>query len=58
MRGIQRDLTVSTMLQRAQRVHQHEAWDEDYTRGYEWWIMKEAKKVSDNEHSTTTLYDG
>ena len=23
----------------------HEPWDEDYTRGYEWWMMVEAKKV-------------
>lgn len=23
----------------------HEEWDENYTRGYEWWIMSEAKKV-------------
>ncbi len=26
--------------------HMHEANDEDYTRGYEWWLMAEAKKVS------------
>ena len=25
--------------------HMHEMDDEDYTRGYEWWIMKEAKQV-------------
>lgn len=25
--------------------HMHEEWDENYTRGYEWWIMSEAKKV-------------
>jgi len=24
--------------------HMHESWDEDYTRGYEWWLMVEAKK--------------
>ena len=23
----------------------HEEWDENYNRGYEWWLMKEAKKV-------------
>ncbi len=23
----------------------HTKTDEDYTRGYEWWLMKEAKKV-------------
>jgi len=23
----------------------HEPWDENYLRGYEWWIMTEAKKV-------------
>lgn len=25
--------------------HMHDPWDEDYTRGYEWWMMTEAKKV-------------
>ena len=25
--------------------HMHSPWDEDYSRGYEWWLMKEAKKV-------------
>ena len=25
--------------------HMHESWDENYQRGYEWWLMKEAKKV-------------
>ncbi|KAK2173759.1 hypothetical protein NP493_850g00032 [Ridgeia piscesae] len=24
--------------------HMHDSWDENYQRGYEWWIMKEAKK--------------
>jgi len=24
----------------------HEEWDESYQRGYEWWLMVEAKKVS------------
>lgn len=24
--------------------HMHEEWDENYNRGYEWWLMKEAKK--------------
>lgn len=24
--------------------HMHEAWDENYQRGYEWWLMVEAKK--------------
>ena len=23
----------------------HYSWDENYERGYEWWMMKEAKKV-------------
>ena len=26
--------------------HMHEPWDEDYSRGYEWWMMREAKQVS------------
>ena len=25
--------------------HMHERWDENYQRGYEWWLMTEAKKV-------------
>ena len=25
--------------------HMHNKWDENYQRGYEWWLMKEAKKV-------------
>ena len=25
--------------------HMHEEWDENYYRGYEWWLMVEAKKV-------------
>ncbi|XP_064604089.1 galactocerebrosidase-like isoform X2 [Liolophura sinensis] len=24
--------------------HMHESWDENYRRGYEWWLMVEAKK--------------
>lgn len=24
----------------------HNSWDENYYRGYEWWIMEEAKKVT------------
>ncbi|CAH1783526.1 unnamed protein product [Owenia fusiformis] len=28
----------------AESSHMHSADDEDYTRGYEWWMMKEAKK--------------
>ena len=23
----------------------HNSWDENYQRGYEWWLMVEAKKV-------------
>jgi len=23
----------------------HDSWDENYERGYEWWLMLEAKKV-------------
>jgi hypothetical protein len=26
--------------------HMHTAYDQNYNRGYEWWIMKEAKKVT------------
>lgn len=27
-------------------THMRTAEDENYTRGYEWWLMKEAKQVS------------
>jgi hypothetical protein len=26
--------------------HSHYGWDWNYERGYEWWLMKEAKQVS------------
>ncbi|XP_071090488.1 galactocerebrosidase-like [Haliotis cracherodii] len=28
--------------------HMHNSWDENYYRGYEWWIMEEAKKRNPN----------
>ncbi|XP_041369129.1 galactocerebrosidase-like isoform X2 [Gigantopelta aegis] len=28
--------------------HMHEPWDENYQRGYEWWVMTEAKKRNPN----------
>ena len=28
----------------AEPSHMHDPWNEDYTRGYEWWLMTEAKK--------------
>ncbi|RUS72385.1 hypothetical protein EGW08_019845 [Elysia chlorotica] len=28
--------------------HMHNSWDENYHRGYEWWLMKEAKKRNPN----------
>ncbi|XP_076104943.1 galactocerebrosidase-like isoform X3 [Mytilus galloprovincialis] len=28
--------------------HMHNSWDENYNRGYEWWLMKEAKKRNPN----------
>lgn len=28
--------------------HMHYALDENYFRGYEWWLMKEAKKRNPN----------
>ena len=34
----------------------HYAWDENYQRGYEWWLMKEAKKV-ELKVVVLTLYD-
>ena len=27
----------------------HYSWEENYQRGYEWWLMTEAKKVKDRE---------
>jgi hypothetical protein len=32
--------------------HMHEPDDENYNRGYEWWLMKEAKKVEKNTKTT------
>ena len=34
------------LLAGAEASHMHSEDDEDYTRGYEWWLMREAKKVS------------
>ena len=34
--------------------HMHNSWDENYERGYEWWLMKEAKKVSHLECKPTS----
>ncbi|ESO98297.1 hypothetical protein LOTGIDRAFT_159095 [Lottia gigantea] len=28
--------------------HMHNPWDENYQRGYEWWLMKEVKKINPN----------
>uniref|UniRef100_A0A0B7AEQ2 galactosylceramidase n=1 Tax=Arion vulgaris TaxID=1028688 RepID=A0A0B7AEQ2_9EUPU len=28
--------------------HMHNSWEENYTRGYEWWLMVEAKKRNPN----------
>jgi len=28
--------------------HMHNKWEENYQRGYEWWLMKEAKKRNSN----------
>ncbi|XP_005089504.1 galactocerebrosidase isoform X2 [Aplysia californica] len=28
--------------------HMHNSWEENYQRGYEWWLMKEAKKRNPN----------
>jgi len=28
--------------------HMHEPWDENYSRGYEWWLLTEAKKRNPN----------
>lgn len=25
--------------------HMHEEWDQNYNRGYEWWLMEQAKLV-------------
>ena len=30
----------------AESSHMHSEDDENYQRGYEWWLMKEAKKVN------------
>lgn len=38
-------LTVVTFVDATEASHMHNSWDEDYNRGYEWWMMAEAKKV-------------
>ena len=38
---------ISLFAEGTESSHQHEPWDEDYTRGYEWFMMKEAKKVKE-----------
>ena len=40
---IKKDIAVISDATEAS--HMHNAWDENYNRGYEWWLMKEAKKV-------------
>ena len=37
---------VTMVTEGTESSHMHEAWDENYQRGYEWWMMKEAKKVT------------
>ncbi|CUI14711.1 glycoside hydrolase, putative [Bodo saltans] len=32
----------------AEPSHMHTPWDENYERGYEWWLMREAKKRNPN----------
>lgn len=32
----------------AEHSHMHNPWDENYERGYEWWLMVEAKKRNPN----------
>ena len=36
--------------------HMHTPTDENYNRGYEWWLMTEAKKVRAEETLTHSLY--
>jgi len=34
-----------SFLEGTESSHMHEPWDENYRRGYQWWLMTEAKKV-------------
>ena len=36
---------LSWFLEGTESSHMHEPWDENYSRGYQWWLMTEAKKV-------------
>ena len=36
---------ILVFLEGTESSHMHEPWDENYSRGYEWWLMTEAKKV-------------
>ena len=42
----QHEFAICCVTEGTECSHMHEPWDEDYTRGYEWFMMKEAKKVS------------
>lgn len=35
-----------TLADGTESSHMHSATDENYERGYEWWLMVEAKKVN------------
>ena len=37
--------SVMWYLEGTESSHMHEPWDENYSRGYQWWLMTEAKKV-------------
>ena len=38
-------LTSVYFVDGTEASHMHYPWDENYERGYEWWLMTEAKKV-------------
>ena len=37
---------ICSFLDGSEASHMHNSWDENYERGYEWWLMVEAKKVT------------
>ena len=47
--------SLSLSLDGTESSHMHSADDENYHRGYEWWLMTEAKKVCNYNYTTPLI---
>ena len=47
-------LGINFLLDGSEASHMHEAWDANYERGYEWWMMLQAKQVPPPRYRYTT----